>query len=358
MEVMVAEYAVATGDPDILGEGCAMLATLANSFAAGGHLVRYPAREQVRGVSGDAVVCGGDCDDAGFATAIERIARTCDAGIVIAPDEILADLTEIVEESTVNLGCPSKSVRNCADKLVCSRILSDNGIAVPRVIDDADIDTGGISGAGARYVIKPRSGCASEGISIVMDRQKRSIDVTARKGRALSEKVNLSDDFIVTELVSGEHLSASLIIGKTTLPLTVNKQMVEIGTETIKYNGGVVPYQTPRWDEVIDTAAKAADVLGCQGYVGVDIVAGDELYVVDVNPRPTTSILGIAKVIDHEIGDLIIRSCLGDLPESIGITGMFEFSKEMLGCIFYRIPSDLITQQSVVAQSNRILDRP
>jgi len=331
MEVMVAEYAVATGDPDILGEGCAMLATLANSFAAGGHLVRYPAREQVRGVSGDAL----RCDDDGFATAIERIARTCDAGIVIAPDEILADLTEIVEESTVNLGCPSKSVRNCADKLVCSRILSDNGIAVPEIIGDA----GGISGGdgadpGARYVVKPRSGCASEGISIVMDRQERPIDVTAREGWALSEKVNLSDDFIITELVSGEHLSASLVIGKTVLLLTVNKQMVEIGTETIKYNGGIVPYQTPRWDEVMDTAAKAADVLECKGYVGVDIVAGDELYVVDVNPRPTTSILGIAKVIDHEIGDLIIRAGLGDLPESVGITGTFEFTKEMLGCIF------------------------
>ncbi|KAF5411833.1 MAG: Tyramine--L-glutamate ligase [Candidatus Methanogasteraceae archaeon] len=321
MEVMVAEYAVATGDRDILGEGCAMLATLANSFAAGGHLVRYPAREQVHGVRGDMFGCGGDCGEDGFATAIERIARTCDAGIVIAPDEILADLTEIVEENTVNLGCPSKSVRNCADKIVCSRILSDNGITVPRVIDDVDIGTSGISGtdgagAGARYVIKPRSGCASEGISIV------------------SEKVNLSDDFIVTELVSGEHLSASLIIGKTTLPLTVNKQMVEIGTETIEYNGGVVPYQTPWWGEVIDTSAKAADVLGCRGYVGVDIVAGDELYVVDVNPRPTTSILGIAKVIDHEIGDLIIRAGLGDLPESVGITGTFEFTKEMLSCIF------------------------
>ncbi len=348
MEVMVAEYAVAIGDPDILGEGCAMLATLANSFAAGGHLVRYPAREQVHGVSGDAVGCGGVYDNDGFATAIERIARTCDAGIVIAPDEILADLTEVVEESTVNLGCPSKSVRNCADKLVCSRILSDNGIAVPAVIDDA----GGCGAdAGARYVIKPRSGCASEGISILRPRHERSIDATSREagalmrpcrthrrhcqqGRALSEKVDLRDEFIVTELVSGEHLSASLIIGKTALPLTVNKQMVEIGTETIRYNGGVVPYQTPRWDEVMDTATKAADVLGCRGYVGVDIVAGDELYVVDVNPRPTTSILGISKVIDHEIGDLIMRAGLGDLPESVGITGTFEFTKEMLGRIF------------------------
>lgn len=326
MEVMVAEYAVATGDPDIIGEGCAMLATLANSFAAGGHLVRYPARARVTGVRGDALGCGGDCDGDDFATAIERIARTCDVGIVIAPDDILADLTEVVEESTVNLGCPSKSVRNCADKLVCSRILSDNGIAVPGVIDDPD--------AGTRYVIKPRSGCASEGISIVMDRPERSTGVTAGNDKALLGKLDLNDDFIITELVSGDHLSASLIIGKTVLPLTVNKQMVEIGTETIKYNGGVVPYQTPRWDEVMDTAAKVADVLGCRGYVGVDIVAGDELYIVDVNPRPTTSILGIAKVIDHEIGDLILRAGLGDLPESVGITGTFEFTKEMLGCIF------------------------
>lgn len=334
MEVMVAEYAVATGDPDILGEGCAMLATLANSFAAGGHLVRYPARERIPGVRGDALGGGGDCDDDGFATAVERIARTCDAGIVIAPDEILADLTEIVTESTVNLGCPSESVRNCADKLICSRILSDNGIAVPEVIDDPD--AGGISDAdaGTRYVIKPRSGCASEGISIVTAHSERSTAVTASKGTTLSGTLNLGDDFIVTELISGEHLSASLILGKTALPLTVNKQMVEIGAETIKYNGGVVPYQTPRWDAVMDTAAKVADVLGCRGYVGVDIIAGDKLYVVDVNPRPTTSILGIAKVIDHEIGDLIIRARLGDLPESVGITRTFEFTKEMLGCTF------------------------
>ena len=324
MEVMVAEYAVATGDPDILGEGCAMLATLANSFAASGHLVRYPARVPVRGVRGDAVVCDGDSDGDDFATAIEQIARTCDAGIVVAPDEILADLTEVIEENTVNLGCPSNAVRNCADKLVCSRILSDTGIAVPRIIDDGDCADG--ADDDRMYVIKPRSGCASEGISIVMGacgvhRCHR------QQGGALSGKAQPDDDFIVTELVSGEHLSASLIIGKTTLPLTVNKQNVEIGTETIRYNGGVVPYPTPRWDEVMGTAIRAAHVLGCSGYVGVDIVAGDELYVVDVNPRLTTSILGISKVIDHEIGDLIIRAELGDLPESVGITGTFEFTK-------------------------------
>jgi len=49
-----------------------------------------------------------------------------------------------------------------------------------------------------------------------------------------------------------------------------------------------------------------------------------------VNPRPTTSILGIAKVLDCEIGDLIVRARFGELPESVGIVGSFEFSKSDL----------------------------
>ena len=294
MNIMVAEYAVATGDPEIIGEGCAMLSTLANSFDACGHAVRYPARRPVSGVRGNATLC----DD--FATSVEQIARNCDAGIVIAPDDILADLTEIVEDATVNLGCPSESVRKCADKLTCSQILRKNGIAVPEITDDAEI-----------YVIKPRWGCAAEEISIA------------------PEKGQLNDDFIATEFVSGEHLSASLITGRTTLPLTVNKQLIEFG-DGITYNGGIVPYPTAAWHAVMDTAIRAVHALGCRGYVGIDIIAGDEPYVVDVNPRPTTSILGIAKVIDCEIGDLIVRARFGELPESVGIVGSFEFSKSDL----------------------------
>jgi len=298
MKIMVAEYAVATGDPAIIGEGCAMLSTLANSFGVCGHQVRYPAMRPIAGICGDAIRCGSDC---GFAESVERIARTCDAGIVIAPDEMLSDLTAIVEENTVNLGCPSESVRKCADKLICSRILSESGIAVPGTSEGAD-----------SYVIKPRWGCASEGVAV------------------LSEKRQPDDDFIITEFVAGEHLSASLICGETVLPLTVNMQKIAVG-DAISYGGGVVPYPTPRWDEVMGVAASAADALGCRGYVGIDIVLGDRSFVVDVNPRPTTSILGVARVINREIGDLIIRARFGGLPESVGIIGSFEFTKETLG---------------------------
>lgn len=299
MKIMVAEYAVATGDPEIFGEGCAMLSSLANSFSACGHQVQYPARSLIAGIKGDAVECSGS----DFRESVERIARMSDAGIVIAPDEILADLTKVIEANTVNLGCPERSVRDCADKLACSQILSASGIAVPEIADNFDN-----SGDVEAYVIKPRWGCASDGISIV------------------HEKVQTDDDFIITEFVAGEHLSASLVIGESTLPLTVNRQYIEIGSE-IAYNGGIVAYPTPLRDEVMNVAARAAHALGCRGYVGLDIVAGDELYVVDVNPRPTTSLLGIAKVIDCEIGDLILRARFGGLPESIEVSGSFRFTK-------------------------------
>jgi len=47
---------------------------------------------------------------------------------------------------------------------------------------------------------------------------------------------------------------------------------------------------------------------GLSGRAGIDLIVGDLLRVVDVNPRPTTSIVGIAKVMREELADLILRA--------------------------------------------------
>ncbi|MBN1323888.1 MAG: ATP-grasp domain-containing protein [Methanotrichaceae archaeon] len=41
---------------------------------------------------------------------------------------------------------------------------------------------------------------------------------------------------------------------------------------------------------------RACTALGLRGYVGIDFLLGDLPRVVDVNTRPTTSIIGIARV--------------------------------------------------------------
>ncbi|GFO96981.1 hypothetical protein ig2599ANME_1177 [groundwater metagenome] len=292
---MVAEYAVGAGVPEFILEGRAMLGTLVRSFVSCGHEVLYP-------TSGMRLDTGTAVRTDKLHDSISKISKECDAGLVIAPDELLGDLTQLVEDNTVNLGCPPDAVRLCADKLECTLALEKENIPVPETLG-----SGVYSG---NYVIKPRFGCASEGI------QRSSAGV-------------LQEGFIATKFIEGEHLSASIITGRTQLPLTVNRQLIEMNDE-ISYKGGIVPYYCDRNDEIIAVAKKTAKVLGCRGYAGVDIVLGDRPYVVDVNPRPTTSIIGISRVMDEEIGDLILKSSFGELPDRVKITGTFTFKKDEL----------------------------
>lgn len=296
MKILVAEYAVGAGVEEFMLEGKAMLGALVRSFVSCGHEAFYP-------TAGAQLDAGNAVKTARFEEALEKLSRECDAALVIAPDELLGDLTEIVEENTENLGCPSRAVRLCADKLECTRVLERENIPVP-----ATIGKGNYKGD---FVIKPRFGCASEGIH-------RSRGGTLRK------------DFIATRYIEGEHLSASVITGRTQLPLTVNRQLIKIN-DSISYEGGVVPYYCDRNGEIMDVAKKTAKVLGCKGYAGVDIVLADKPYVVDVNPRPTTSIIGIARVLQNEIADLILRSRFGELPDEVEVKGSFTFKKEELG---------------------------
>ena len=52
-----------------------------------------------------------------------------------------------------------------------------------------------------------------------------------------------------------------------------------------------------------------------RGYAGIDFAPGERPWAVDVNARPTTSIIGIARVMQEEIGELILRARFGGMPE-------------------------------------------
>lgn len=285
MKVMVAEYAVGAGDLTYLAEGKAMLMTLVKSFERIGHEVIYPKNVGV----------------GGFSSYLEQNSKDCDCGLVISPDEFLYEYTKIVEDSTTNLGCPSESVRLCADKTRCSAKLSEGGVLVPRIFESCQNDFS----KSEKYVIKPRFGCASEDIIITSEFMEK-------------------DGFITTEFLEGDHLSVSLVVGSHVLPITINKQIVDF-SDGITYLGGVVPYETEFKEDILSAAIRSVQILGCKGYVGVDIVFKDGAYVVDVNPRATTSIVGVGRVIREEIGDLILRARFGGLPEFVGVEGEVVF---------------------------------
>jgi predicted ATP-grasp superfamily ATP-dependent carboligase len=286
MKVLLAEYTTAH-DPVLSHEGNAMLGVLRGSFERCGYEVVLP-------------------DEGDFATEIERLAPACDMGLVIAPDNLLSKFTMILEQHTHNLGCGFMTVALCANKVQTQKILRQHGIPVP-----------GEPGPGKR-VIKPVKGCGAQGVR-------------------LSEGEAGEDEF-AERYIDGEHLSVSIIpnrvigdaclyySGAPPLILAVNRQQVEVDTDgSFHYLGGETPVHPPREAEITSTARKVVEVLGCQGYCGVDVVVSDKVYVVDVNPRITTSLVGITACMKEEIAALLVAASKGAGPAEVHLSDRARF---------------------------------
>jgi predicted ATP-grasp superfamily ATP-dependent carboligase len=227
-----------------------------------------------------------------------------DACLLIAPDNLQPYFLEILEKNTANLGCSPAAASLCADKLLCTQKLKDNGVPVAEIVEGPETFEKGCH----RYVIKPRYGCGSDGVRI-------------------TSSARIPAGYIATRYLEGLHLSASFIVGERFLPLTINRQLIEFQGDGMSYNGSQVPYNTPRAKEIWATVEKAANVLGLRGYAGIDFVVGDLPRAVDVNARPTTSIIGISRVMHEELGELILRAHFGRMPEEVTIDGEWTFKK-------------------------------
>ena len=286
MKVLLAEYTTAH-DPVLAHEGRGMLEVLRGSFRRCGYEVVLP-------------------ENGDFAAEIERLAPACNMGLVIAPDELLSKFTMILEQHTHNLGCGFMTIALCANKVQTQKILTQHGIPVP-----------GVPGPGRR-VIKPVKGCGAQGV--------RVSDSTSGEGE-FAERFIEGENFSVSIIPNRVIGDACLFFkGNPPLVLAVNRQQVETDTDGVfHYLGGETPVHPPREDEIISTAKKAVEILGCQGYCGVDVVVADKVYVVDVNPRITTSLVGIAACMKEEIADLLVAASKGDGPAAVTLHGKARF---------------------------------
>ena len=302
MKILVAEYASALGlGGTVELEGRAMLAALVKSFTRSGHDVVYPT--------------GGPELDEGQPVLIRTeedfeflLEGEADAGLLIAPDGMQPHLLEMLERNMVNLGSSPAAAALAADKLLCTKALAQAGVPVAEIVEKPDPVEKGCQ----RYVVKPRTGCGSDGVRITS---------YARAGPGE----------IVTRYHEGLHLSASFILGREGfLPLTINRQIMDFSGQGPKYQGSQVPYRTPRADEIWAEAKKASEALNLRGYAGIDFVLGEEPRALDVNARPTSSIMGIVRVMKEEIGELILQGRFGGLPKEVQMEGEYVFRKEDL----------------------------
>jgi predicted ATP-grasp superfamily ATP-dependent carboligase len=337
--IFVHEFIIGGGWPPgelphgLAGEAAAMLLALLADFRAWGavHTVTtldrrldnlsLPADEIVHVAPGQ------------HQAAFSALLAQSDAALIIAPetDGILAGLSAMGEEAGIPiLGSNSVAVAIASDKAICYERFRQAELptpltrqtrfaAAPQVADEM----------GYPLVTKPLDGVGCEGVCLVT-RPAGLADALALLRRATRHEEIILQSFIV-----GTHASVSLLIAEgRALALSLNGQNIESGCP-FAYRGGIVPLTHPAAARAFEVAQAAVGLVpGLQGYVGVDLVlTQEEALLIEINPRLTTSYIGLRRVLQFNLAQAIWNACRqGKLPARGLLTHQVTFVKDELSC--------------------------
>ncbi|PKO52129.1 MAG: hypothetical protein CVU26_07190 [Betaproteobacteria bacterium HGW-Betaproteobacteria-2] len=237
-----------------------------------------------------------------------------DAVWLIAPetDGILLKLTELVmARGKLLLGCPPSVIGLTASKLETCRVLSAAGIpCVPTWSAQAWLEQFRDSKEQG-WVAKPDDGAGCE--DTVHSCDIGQMTDWLRQGRQSTH--------IVQPMRSGMACSLSMLCrdGRAWL-LSCNRQLVDSEDGGFNYHGGVIngmlQFQTA-FGLLAQNIARALP--GLAGYVGVDLIGMDGnptiLEVLEVNPRLTTSYVGLRQATGVNVAAQIIRLMTAQDPD-------------------------------------------
>ena len=324
--------------PSVLAEGFAMLRSIVSDFKSAGHQVTVLLDDRLSTLNPPLAA---DCTIPVFyPKETEKIlvneAKKSDAVYVIAPEtqKTLQSFVELVEETgKVSLNCDANAIQKVADKTVLYETLKKNGIPTANTaVLNVDVGLMSVkqvirSKFSYPVVFKPVDGVSCGGLSIV--KGDAQVEKAIDKIKAKSE----GKHFLVQEFLEGEASSVSVLCtGGKALAVSLNRQNVKVaGPEAVSsYEGGTVPFDHPLKHEATKVAEKVVESFnGLSGYVGVDLVlAKDKPFVVDVNPRLTTSYVGLREVASFNVAEALINAVLNrKLPPKREINGFVYFSK-------------------------------
>ncbi len=254
-----------------------------------------------------------------------------DAVLVIAPETngVLARLSALVEErGRLLLGSSSEGASVAGDKWECFRRFAENNLPTPRTwrVSCAEALTAAEE-FGFPLVVKPIDGVGCEGVSIVSDSSSIRL--------ALDLLHPWPESILLQTYLSGTHASVSLLVTETgALPLSLNEQALSVGAP-FHYRGGTVPLDHMQRDSAFEYAVRAVSLApGLKGYVGVDMLLTEkEAYVIEINPRLTTSYVGLRRVININLAEAIWRACRDcALPQKIILSGRASFNNNEEFC--------------------------
>ncbi len=260
---------------------------------------------------------------------LAQMVEEADAAFLIAPETggLLESITGIVEAcGKLVLGSSTAGIKAAGDKTLTYRLLKASGIPTPRTLRLRPTDGPASVGQELGYpvVVKPIDGVGCH--SVFIARRQSELERTIAAARREAQNATL----LAQAYIDGVHVSVSLLTdGSRSLPLTLNLQEIS-GRSRLRYHGGSVPFDHPLRALAFRRAEEVVRAIpGLRGYVGIDLVLTDhDAVVIEVNPRITTSYVGIRKVLRQNPAALILDAMAGKLPDpaAIQIVGSAQFT--------------------------------
>jgi len=245
-----------------------------------------------------------------------RLTRRCDAVWPIAPefDGILHTLCQTVESSGKQLLTSTASaVAMTGNKLNTYQHLKQHHIAtVPTRLFPHDtrqlaqalveLDSASPTGKVEQWLVKPVDGvgCAD---SYILTEQQDFEKMGARQGR-----------YVIQPHIQGKKTSLSCLFKQGTGWLVcVNLQQFVIIDQQYQLSKIIVnyPFQLNVYQDLVDNIAYAFSELW--GYVGIDLIeTPEQLLVLEINPRLTTSFVGINAALGINVAENILQLLAGN----------------------------------------------
>ena len=225
--------------------------------------------------------------------------------LLIAPPRELIKASKIVKDKI--LGPTHDCILTFSNKKSTYKFLEEHNIQVPRTKYLHKGRTLEEESLPYPVVVKPVDMAGGAGITLV----KTPDNLEYALNRAWDN--TFSEEIAVQEFLVGIHASISVISdGSNVHFISNNIQLIEVGDKgELKYYGGITPLKNGEISEkslsIINKILKGCNCL--RGYFGLDVVwVGWRPYVVEVNPRLTTSFIGLAEVLGGDLGRLILYS--------------------------------------------------
>jgi predicted ATP-grasp superfamily ATP-dependent carboligase len=195
-------------------------------------------------------------------------------------------------------GTPPAKVERFLDKLEIQRFFEGLEVPVPPLAGSDQFPA----------MVKPRRGAGG---------WRNAVVKTAEDLRRWEEAWP-DVPYVAQYLVDGIPSSVSCVAdGRRARAVAVNRQILRGNGESAHgFAGSVTPFAHPLAAEMVAIAERIAAASGCVGSVGVDFMAGEKPWAIEINPRFQATVDTVEMATGESVFSLHMDACRGVIPEA------------------------------------------